>query len=287
MEYYISINNEKRGPYSIEELGGRNITAETLVMPENSQQWVAAWTIEELRPLLLKQQTNLTDKRQTAENPKTHIDEPVATGEPVLQGNPLNTTPTQEPSSKKSNKGCIAIFLVALVVLAGLLIVTCPSEQKHKEALTSVITQSVNEAAHEQVNTSEDDMISKALAMIGNALTHKVVDTAVDNLISVDNYMVCSMGTVSYEGRNHIVSIGILGHIFTINKEDIKRAAEKYYQQAETQVQKSIEQQIKESVIDPIGDAFKGAIGDIASSILGGDITKQEPGNEDQQEDSI
>ena len=33
MEYYISIDNEKQGPYSLQELEERGIQATTLVMP--------------------------------------------------------------------------------------------------------------------------------------------------------------------------------------------------------------------------------------------------------------
>ena len=35
MEYYISIKNEKRGPYTLNELKERNRDATTLVMPTN------------------------------------------------------------------------------------------------------------------------------------------------------------------------------------------------------------------------------------------------------------
>ena len=33
MEYYIKINEEKRGPYSLNELAERKLDATTLVMP--------------------------------------------------------------------------------------------------------------------------------------------------------------------------------------------------------------------------------------------------------------
>ena len=52
MEYYIEIDNEKQGPYSLKELSQRKIIATTLVMPTDTQQWIPAWQIEELRPIL-------------------------------------------------------------------------------------------------------------------------------------------------------------------------------------------------------------------------------------------
>lgn len=53
MEYFISVNNDKRGPYSVEELKARGITSETLVMADGSSQWMPAWQVEELRPIIM------------------------------------------------------------------------------------------------------------------------------------------------------------------------------------------------------------------------------------------
>ena len=52
MEYYIKINEEKRGPYSLNELAERKLDATTLVMPTDGVEWVPANQIEELRTLL-------------------------------------------------------------------------------------------------------------------------------------------------------------------------------------------------------------------------------------------
>ena len=51
MEYYIKINEEKRGPYSLNELAERKLDATTLVMPTDGVKWVPANQIEELRTL--------------------------------------------------------------------------------------------------------------------------------------------------------------------------------------------------------------------------------------------
>ncbi len=51
MEYYIKINEEKRGPYSLNELAERKLDATTLVMPTDGVEWVPADQIEELRTL--------------------------------------------------------------------------------------------------------------------------------------------------------------------------------------------------------------------------------------------
>ena len=57
MEYYIIIDNRKKGPYNINELYARGIDATTLVMPEGTMQWTPAWKINELRELLTTEES--------------------------------------------------------------------------------------------------------------------------------------------------------------------------------------------------------------------------------------
>ena len=68
MEYYISVNNDKRGPYSISELKARGISSETLVMADGTEQWIPAWQIEELRPIIKNQVPDYQDPQSTAQN---------------------------------------------------------------------------------------------------------------------------------------------------------------------------------------------------------------------------
>ena len=51
MNYYIFVNNEQQGPYTLEELRARHIASDTLVWREGMAQWTAAWQVDELRQL--------------------------------------------------------------------------------------------------------------------------------------------------------------------------------------------------------------------------------------------
>ena len=65
MEYYIKINEEKRGPYSLNELAERKLDATTLVMPTDGVERVPANQIEELRTLFEnKESINKTEKTE-------------------------------------------------------------------------------------------------------------------------------------------------------------------------------------------------------------------------------
>ena len=48
-------------------------------------------------------------------------------------------------------------------------------------------------------------------------------------LLVVKNYFVVSVGRIDYDGQERIASIGVFGHVFTVDKEDIV----KVLQQAE------------------------------------------------------
>ena len=138
-----------------------------------------------------------------------------------------------------------------------------------------------------------DDAIDKMFRQISDSWTQRVIATAVDNLIHVDNHIFYSTGKVRYDGKDHTVSVGAFGHVFTVDKEDIKAAAEQYYTKAEREakedIRKKAEKIINDNVIDPAAQAIKemvnGAMNDIIQDIgiTGGSSDQQD---EDEPADS-
>ena len=233
MEYYIKINEEKRGPYSLNELAERKLDATTLVMPIDGVEWIPANQIEELRTLF-------TDKDTTNNSEKTE-DIPFVEARPIIQATPQETT--QQPQStpkKKSHTGCLIGILITIIALVAVMIVTCPKTEQHKEVLSTVITATVNDAVHDNDNITGNNFIDNAFRTISNAFAGKVIETAVDNLVTVDNYIVCSLGKVHYDGKDHIVSLGIFGHIFTVDEDDLQEAAEQYYKKEEINMKEQL-----------------------------------------------
>ncbi len=51
-QYHIIINDQKAGPYSLEELTAQQITPQTMVWTEGMVQWLPAREVEEVRPYL-------------------------------------------------------------------------------------------------------------------------------------------------------------------------------------------------------------------------------------------
>lgn len=105
-------------------------------------------------------------------------------------------------------------FITALLIIAGLaavMTVTCPDRQKHKDALQEIVDEIIND------EISGD---TYGLGYFAFFLGSKFMNLTIDSVLHVDNYFVLSIGRLDLpDGQSEKVSLGILGHIFTIDKE--------------------------------------------------------------------
>ena len=265
MEYYIKTNEEKRGPYSLNELAERKLDETSLVMPTDGVEWVPANQIEELRTLF--------ESKDSTDNPVKAEDIPFVEARPIIQAAPQETAQQAQPApKKKSHTGCLIGILLTLVALVAVMIVTCPKTEQHKEVLSTVITTTVNDAVNDNDNITGNTFIDNAFKTVSNAFAGKVIETAVDNLVTVDNYVVCSLGKVHYDGKDHIVSLGIFGHIFTVDEDDLQEAAERYYKKEEInlkeQLRKKAQKMLQENIIAPAASAIEGLLGSAMDGLL-------------------
>lgn len=53
-KYYAVINNEQQDPFTIEELGEKEISASTLILTKEMEDWTEARNIDELKTILKK-----------------------------------------------------------------------------------------------------------------------------------------------------------------------------------------------------------------------------------------
>ena len=162
--------------------------------------------------------------------------------------------------------------MLTLVVLVAVMVVTCPKTEQHKEVLSTVITTTVNNAVNDNDNLTGNTFIDNAFKTVSNAFAGKVIETAVDNLVTVDKYVVCSLGKVHYDGKDHIVSLGVFGHIFTVDEDDLQEAAEQYYKKEEInmkeQLKKKAQKMLQENIIAPATSAIEGLLGSAMDGLL-------------------
>lgn len=115
-------------------------------------------------------------------------------------------------------KVLIAIITV-LILGAAAAILTCPDKQAHKDAIMAV----VNEKINEELKTDDDDW--QGLSALFGTLGSGIASGIVDNRLVVKNHFLWSTGEFqNMDGEYNQISVGVFGHIFTFNKEDLDQA---------------------------------------------------------------
>lgn len=116
----------------------------------------------------------------------------------------------------------ILYLLFVVIILGGICIATCPDHDAHSEALKNLLNNVLTAELSKNMATEED----AGLVMLGSMIGTGIGGLVIDNILSVENYFVCSIGTITYGGETRIVSVGLLNHVFTIRDKQVLQAAE-------------------------------------------------------------
>lgn len=130
---------------------------------------------------------------------------------------PYGQQPTPYPPQRKNHT--VLIVLCVLIALLGMLIVTCPDTNAHRDAIKRSVT--------EEIDRRKDAADNSLGAAVGGFFAQQLASLAVDNMVQVDNYFIFSVGRVHFDGKDHTLSFGILGHVYTMNANDAAEAVEK------------------------------------------------------------
>ncbi len=95
--------------------------------------------------------------------------------------------------------------LAFLAVLGVAMSFTNPKADAHKQAIIEKISQ-----------PKDNSLLGKA----GSILAGQLGNYALDECLTVDNYLVCSVGKISLLGKQETVSFGIFGNVFTFNLDN-------------------------------------------------------------------
>ena len=111
------------------------------------------------------------------------------------------------------------IFLIVfLAVVAGVIIATCPDRNAHQEAIKSVVSEVVNDEVGKQSN-----IFTTELASISTVLTINMADSYLKTNLIIKDHTLYNIGYVNYKDELRMISVGILNHVFTIDKETAHR----------------------------------------------------------------
>lgn len=227
MEYFIIDNNgQQAGPFSQDQLVQKAISPETLVWKQGMADWTPAWKVEELRTVLeaveankpnsTNQQENQEPQQQTSEQAQQQ-----AYQQGFQQGATMNANFQQQPKKRKSHMA-IKLIIGLIVFIIAVFAVSNPGADAHKEKVRTEVGKAIEKAT----STSDNNFFTQALRSVAKMMAGSVMDEAMNQLFEYHNYIVCSKGTVEFNGKQHTVSFGILGTVYTMNADDMVKALE-------------------------------------------------------------
>ncbi len=216
MEFFIiDRNGQQAGPFSFDQLVQKGISPETLVWKQGMADWTPAWKVEELKAVLEAIRANQQQNYQKAQQE--------AYQQGFQQGAAMNSNFQQQPKkNKKKSHFAMKIVIGLIIFILAIFAITNPSADAHKEKVRTEASKAVEKA----VGSTDNNFFSQALRSVAKMMAGSMMDEAMNQLFEYHNYIVCSTGSVEFNGKPHTVSFGILGNVYTMNADDMVKALE-------------------------------------------------------------
>lgn len=236
MEFFIiDRNGQQAGPFSFDQLVQKGISPETLVWKQGMVDWTPAWKVEELRAVLEAaeaNQSNQNDQKQEGVQQDFQQEtyqqdyqkaQQEAYQQGFQQGAAMHSNFQQQPKkNKKTSHFAMKLVIGLIIFILAIFAVTNPSADAHKEKVRTEASKAVEKA----VGSTDNNFFSQALRSVAKMMAGSMMDEAMNQLFEYHNYIVCSTGSVEFNGKPHTVSFGILGNVYTMNADDMVKALE-------------------------------------------------------------
>lgn len=216
MEFFIiDHNGQQAGPFSFDQLVQKGISPETLVWKQGMADWTPAWKVEELKAVLEAIRATQQQDYQKAQQE--------AYQQGFQQGAAMNSNFQQQPKkNKKTSHFAMKIVIGLIIFILAIFAITNPSADAHKEKVRTEASKAVEKA----VGSTDNNFFSQALRSVAKMMAGSMMDEAMNQLFEYHNYIVCSTGSMEFNGKPHTVSFGILGNVYTMNADDMVKALE-------------------------------------------------------------
>lgn len=252
MEFFIiDRNGQQAGPFSFDQLVQKGISPETLVWKQGMADWTPAWKVEDLRAVLEAVEANQSNRNaqkqegvfqqqgakqqqsfqqgakqqqdyQKAQQQDYQKVQQEAYQQGFQQGAAMHSNFQQQPKKKKTSHFAIKMVIGLIIFILAIFAITNPSADAHKEKVRTEASKAVEKA----VGSTDNNFFSQALRSVAKMMAGSMMDEAMNQLFEYHNYIVCSTGSVEFNGKPHTVSFGILGNVYTMNADDMVKALE-------------------------------------------------------------
>lgn len=229
MNYFIIVNDQQQGPFTIDELKLRGIAPDTLVWAEGMPQWTPASQVDELKTIFQNEAGGSTATppppppdaaRLLPQQPQSAPDSQAETVRQVLEVQAEERKREAEERKKRRRRNC-RIAAAAAVVLLFILALTNPGKAEHRKAIFNRI-----DTTAEQIDDIDNPTlrsIAKAMTNIGGRAVNEALKTMIDDHLEYHNYLFFSTTTLhsALLDKDMRCSTGWLGHVSASDISDI------------------------------------------------------------------
>ena len=229
MNYFIIVNDQQQGPFTIDELKLRGIAPDTLVWAEGMPQWTPASQVDELKTIFQNEAGGSTATpppppldaaRSLPQQPQSAPDSQAETVRQVLEVQAEERKREAEERKKRRRRNC-RIAAAAVVVLLFILALTNPGKAEHRQAILNRI-----DTTTEQIDDIDNPTlrsIAKAMTNIGGRAVNEALKTMIDDYLEYHNYLFFSTTTLhsALLDKDMRCSTGWLGHVSASDISDI------------------------------------------------------------------
>ena len=277
MKYFIVKDGTRQGPYTVEELAMQRLSPDTLVWTRGMPDWAEAQTVPELSGAI----DHDVPGADTPQAPIGEMAPPPLPGDDEMQPQeqyggmqPEPTTPVNgnymqaAESKKKSSRGWI-IALVALVVLA-VLVISKPSRSSHLDA--------IDRACYDYLSESVDSSIVGGIPVMSDGvknLAGSFIGEVVEQHFELHDRLLWNVGKFTYGGKEKTVSVGILGHVFTFDKDDVAQAVRKYAEEHRSTTATDAASDAAVQAMKGAVDAARQAVDAVVSRVDSSQVTQK------------
>ena len=109
----------------------------------------------------------------------------------------------------------ITLLIISLFIVVAVL--TNPKRERHKEVIKTKVMAYMQSTAKEHLKNNDEQQAGQAFAaLLGGALA----DGLIENLLSIDNYVLFSTTKITWEGKTRVIGVGAFGNVFLSGKLD-------------------------------------------------------------------
>ena len=110
-------------------------------------------------------------------------------------------------------KNPITLLIISILLITAAL--TNPNTESHKKFMIIKLTKLTQQAL-----PKSDDKMENTGSISGMLLAEKFIKKMVDQIISVDNYVLFSVTIANYRGQTKTIGLGFFGHVYVTSQVD-------------------------------------------------------------------